>query len=144
LAAYLATTGKSNIVLLVFVCFKIRAANLDSASLLLVMAEYKYLLRTLLCLNIPIISFLSALNTQIAIAQGELVSKEDKLETSKENLDKARINNGVEIINNESYVENLLQAHNSVTIAENDLKKHQAKIEFLQVTLKGLSEEVEA
>ena len=83
----------------------------------------------------------SALASQIPALKGDLVTLEDKVEEAKEKLEKARLNNGNLISRRESYVEGLLIAKNAVTIAEETLADHKAKIAFLEEELKNLSKE---
>lgn len=86
----------------------------------------------------------SALKTHISILKGDLVSKEDAVSTAKENQDKALVNNGDPITDRDRYVERLLDAKNTATLAEQALKKHQEKIAFLETQLASLDEEVDA
>ena len=86
----------------------------------------------------------SALSTQISILEGDLVNKEDAVASTKEALEKAVVNGGAAITNRDSYVENLFYSKNRVTEAEEALKKHQAKIEFLKEQQAGLDKDSEA
>lgn len=86
----------------------------------------------------------SALRTHISILKGDVVSKEDAVTTAKENLQKATVNGGFAITDRDSYVSNLFTAKNNVTLAEQDLKKHEEKISFLESQLASLDTEVEA
>lgn len=85
----------------------------------------------------------SALRTQIASLKGDVIAKEDAVTEAKEARDQARINNGQKITNRDYYVEGLLSAKNNVTKAEQALKAHTEKIEFLESELVALSTEVE-
>ena len=85
----------------------------------------------------------SALEVQIAVANGELVNKEQAVETAQEDLQAAIINKGITITDGDSYVQNLLNAQNNLTIKETELKKHIAKTDFLKLTLSSLNEEVD-
>jgi hypothetical protein len=84
----------------------------------------------------------SALSSQIPALEGDLVSLEDKVEAAKENLEKARLNNG-ELLpeKREIYVINLLKAKNAVTMAEEALEEQKDKIAFLKEELANLSKE---
>lgn len=86
----------------------------------------------------------SALKTQIASLKGDTISFEDAVTDAKEAQSKARVNKGVQISNRTSYVQNLLEAKNTVTQAEEALEIHLAKISFLESELQLLNEEVEA
>jgi hypothetical protein len=86
----------------------------------------------------------SALKTQIASLKGDTISFEDAVTDAKESQAKARVNNGNEISNRAAYVQNLLEAKNRVTQAEEALETHLAKITFLEGELTLLNEEVEA
>ena len=85
----------------------------------------------------------SALNTQIAIMTGDLVTKEEELEIAKERLQKAILNNGrsLESHDRTSYVRNLVSAHNSVKEAEESLDTHIETLKFLRNQLSTLEAE---
>ena len=84
----------------------------------------------------------SALNTHIAIFNGELVGKEDAVSDAEDNLAKAKVNYGKKIDNRDAYVRQLLDARNDLVDAEEALELHQAKLAFLQSTMESLNEEV--
>lgn len=84
----------------------------------------------------------SALNTQTAILTGDSVRKEDAVAEAQEKLENARVNNGNIISNRETYVQNLLDAKNALTEAEEALDKHEAKLEFLKEELTNLESDV--
>lgn len=86
----------------------------------------------------------SALKSQIASLNGDTITFEDAVTTAKEKEELATVNNGNLITSRESYVQNLLNAKNNVTLAEEALKAHKAKIDFLEGKLKQLSTEVDA
>lgn len=86
----------------------------------------------------------SALQSQIASLTGDTITLEDRLSSAKEAQDLARVNGGSTISSRESYVRNLLDAKNNVTLAEEALKAHKEKIAFLKEELEALSQEVEA
>lgn len=86
----------------------------------------------------------SALKTQISNLTGDIINYEDALEAAKEAQASARVNDGKIISDRETYVENLLEAKNDVTEAEEALETHRAKIAFLQGELEALSSEVDA
>ena len=85
----------------------------------------------------------SALQTQIAILTGGTIKKEDAVTSAQEQLDSSRINGAKTITDPDQYVENLLRAKNNLTNAEQDLKKHKEKLDFLKGELAALSAEVE-
>ena len=80
----------------------------------------------------------SGLSTQISVLTGDSVGKEDAVTDAKEKLALARVNNGNLITNREYYVQNLLDAKNNLTKAEEELAKHNAKLEFLKGELTNL------
>ncbi len=86
----------------------------------------------------------SALKTHISILKGDVVAKEDAVTAAQENLATAVVNNGIAIGDRDSYVEGLFYAKNKLTSAEQDFKKHEEKIAFLQSQLEALDAEVEA
>ena len=74
----------------------------------------------------------SALKVQIANLEGDLINKEDQVTQAKEILAKARANNGKEIIDRRDYVQNLLNAQESLIDAIYRLEEHKNTIEFLK------------
>lgn len=85
----------------------------------------------------------SALKSAIPSSEGDTIRYEDELETAKENLKKARVNNGNDIINPGAYVTGILQATQAVEEAEENLQLHLKKVKILNEELAMLSEEVE-
>lgn len=85
----------------------------------------------------------SALKTQIATLTGDTITFEDRVEAAKEGQANARINGGNPITDRELYVENLLEAKNEVTEAEEALALHKEKIAFLQGELDSLGKDEE-
>lgn len=86
----------------------------------------------------------SALKTQIASLEGDIIKFEDSVTDAKEAQESARINGGKPITDRNYYVETLLDSKNTVTRTEKALKDHTAKIDFLKSELKALETEVEA
>jgi len=74
----------------------------------------------------------SAFKTQIASLTGDTISHEDRVEEAKEALRLARLNNGKLIQDRTTYIENLLEAQNSLNEAEESLANHNATLEFLK------------
>ncbi len=77
----------------------------------------------------------SAFKVQIAALEGGLIRKEDQLENAKENLEKARLNFGVELndaAQNGGYCEKLISCQNVIEQAEKDLVAHKKTIAFLE------------
>lgn len=85
----------------------------------------------------------SALQTQIASLTGDIIGLEDAVTTAKEEQALTRVNKGQSITNRDNYVRNLLDAKNKVTLAEDALKNHKEKIEFLKNELSSLNTEVD-
>lgn len=83
----------------------------------------------------------SALKTQINSLEGDSIVFEDAVTEAKEKLALARLNNGKTIADRNQYVQNLLNAKNAVTEAEEALENHKVKIEFLKEEQKNLSAE---
>jgi hypothetical protein len=86
----------------------------------------------------------SALKSQIPSLEGDLIGLEDALETAKEKLALAKINNGKSIEDRSTYIYNLLQSQNNGTSTEEALELHKKKIAFLKGILTSLDEEVDA
>lgn len=82
----------------------------------------------------------AALKVAIAGAEGDLISKEEDVESAKEKLRLARANNGKEITDRNRYVLGLVEAQNNLTEAEDRLEAHRKTIVFL----KGQYEELKA
>lgn len=85
----------------------------------------------------------SALGSQILSLEGDTINKEDAVTEAKERLQSARINNGDVISDRNGYVQNLLDAKNRLTSAEEALENHKTKIQFLKEELENLQKEVE-
>lgn len=86
----------------------------------------------------------SALNSQIAVLEGESVDRESAIDTAKENLSDALVNKGYPISDRNQYVRNLLDLKNKLTEAEEAKEKHDAKLDFLKNCLVDLDKEVSA
>jgi len=86
----------------------------------------------------------SALNTQIAVMTGDLVSKEEAVSDAQEAFGKAVINNGRELSSGDrtGYVRNLISAKNSVSNAQGELDEHKETLQFLKDQLASLESEV--
>lgn len=82
----------------------------------------------------------SALEVQIAALNGDTVQLEDNVETTKENLLNAKVNDGKAISDRTQYVQNLIESQNELTTAESSLKKHKEKLKFL----KGILDELKS
>ena len=76
----------------------------------------------------------SAFKVQLAAMEGNLISKEDKVENAKEILKKALYNNGILIADDKGdvYVQNQIDAQNRVEQAEKELAAHKKTIAFLE------------
>ena len=76
----------------------------------------------------------SAFKVQLAALEGNLISKEDKVENAKEVLKKALYNNGVLIGDNrgDEYIQNLINAQNKIENAEKELEAHKKTMAFLE------------
>ena len=85
----------------------------------------------------------SAFKVQLAVMEGNLVSKEDKVDNAKEVLKKALYNNGVLIQDNkgDDYIQNLIYAQDTVEKCERELAAHKKTIAFLEEQYKQLSAE---
>ncbi len=77
----------------------------------------------------------SALTSHISSYQGDTIDYEDAITAAKENLELARINNGVAITDRGNYITQLLLAKDTVTDAEERLEDHINVIKFLQAEL---------
>lgn len=82
----------------------------------------------------------AALRSHVASYEGDTIDKEEAIRTAKDNLEKARLNNGVVIENRSRYITTLLKSKQDVVTAEKALKVHQAKIKFLKEELAKLTE----
>ena len=82
----------------------------------------------------------SAFKVQLAAMEGNLISKEDKVENAKEILKKALYNNGVLIADDRGgdYIQNLIYAQNSLEQAEKELAAHKKTIAFLEEEYEAL------
>lgn len=74
----------------------------------------------------------SAFKVQIAALSGDLIRKEDSVLQAEEKLAKALVNNGNEINDRDQYIENLIQAKESLKQAEKQLAAHKETIAFLE------------
>lgn len=80
----------------------------------------------------------SALKAAIAVAKGDTLSFEDKVESAKEKLALARINRGNLITDRNTYVMALLEAKNALINAEDNLEAHLHQVAFLEEQLATL------
>ena len=83
----------------------------------------------------------SALKVQIAAREGDTISLEDEVARRKEALTAARINNGRKINDREGYIDNLINAKNELTEAEEELADHLAELNFLKDEYSALKSE---
>jgi len=74
----------------------------------------------------------SALKVQIAAREGDTISLEDEVARKKEALETARINNGRKVANREDYIDELINAKNNLTEAEEELNDHLSELNFLK------------
>ena len=74
----------------------------------------------------------SAIRTQIAVKEGGQISLEDAVSRAEEALSSVIVNNGVEISQPETYVENIVIAQNALTEAQENLESHKETLEFLR------------
>lgn len=76
----------------------------------------------------------SAFKVQLAALEGNLISKEDKVENAKETLKKALYNDGVLILDGggEQYIQKQINAQNALEAAEKELAAHKKTITFLE------------
>jgi hypothetical protein len=76
----------------------------------------------------------SAFKVQLAAMEGNLISKEDKVETAKEVLKKALYNNGILIKDEEGniFIQQIINCQNNVEQAEKELSAHKKTIAFLE------------
>jgi hypothetical protein len=84
----------------------------------------------------------SALKSAIPSAEGDSIQFEDAVDSAKENLNKALINNGEDITDSKRYVENILRATEALEEAKENVELHKKKLSILNDALKALSEEV--
>ena len=80
----------------------------------------------------------SGLTMHIASLKGDLIRKEDTVTDAEEALNEARINGGKKIIDRNVYVNNLINAKDSLTHAEKQLKAHKDTIVFLETEYTNL------
>lgn len=74
----------------------------------------------------------SALKSQISSLEGDTINFEDKVTEAEEALAMARLNNGVKITDRDQYVQNLVNAKNRLSDAQDDLQEHVDLINFLK------------
>lgn len=86
----------------------------------------------------------SALNSQIYSLKGDTTDFKMKVTDAQTKLDLVTVNYGKKITDRPSYVRAMLDAQNELTLAEESLKKHEAKVAFLEGRLKYINTEVEA
>ena len=82
----------------------------------------------------------SALKSQIASLNGDIITLEDNVSDAKENLNLALANYGKNIADRNVYVRSLLEAENKITLAEDALELHKAKIVVLEKHLANLDQ----
>ena len=78
---------------------------------------------------------IAALNTAFHNANGDLVDKEQRVQDAEDYVVKCRLNHGVEIINREHYVSNLIAATEKVKDAQEALEAHQLLISTLKAEI---------
>jgi hypothetical protein len=83
----------------------------------------------------------SALKVQIASLSGDLIRKEDSVETANDNLVKTRANFGRSIEDRDQYVVNLINAKEACIKAQKELDAHKATIAFLEEEYANLKAE---
>jgi superfamily I DNA and RNA helicase len=86
----------------------------------------------------------SALNTQIAIMTGDLVTKEDAVKDAQEAFEKTRLNYGRELKpgDRQNYVTSLVNAKNALQKAADELDSHVETLKFLRNELASLEAEI--
>ncbi len=80
----------------------------------------------------------SALKTHISSVEGDSIGLEDAVESAKENLESAKVNNGYNIPDRDLYVQSLINAKNELTQAEDLLDMHKETLKFLKDTYVSL------
>jgi len=75
------------------------------------------------------------LSAQIAAKVAATLSLEDTVETLKLRLTEARLNSGQLIIDNNKYVQKLLDTQYELKVAENSLEEHLSDVTFLEEQL---------
>lgn len=83
----------------------------------------------------------ASLKSQISQQEGDLITLEDAVEAAKENIAKARVNNGKIIEDGNIYVETLIGAQNELIDAQEELEAAKKQIAFLQSELDNISKE---
>jgi hypothetical protein len=81
----------------------------------------------------------AALQTQIAVMNGETVTKEVEVSEAKAAVESALINNGKDISDRESYLLNLVAANNKLKAAEKALNEHKTALGFFTNKLQEIS-----
>jgi len=74
---------------------------------------------------------IAAIRAQIAAKEAKTLELEDAVDFAKDALVSARMNGGVVIENNSTYIQLLMRANVSLQEAEEALADHKADIEFL-------------
>lgn len=85
-----------------------------------------------------------ALSAHIFVLKGDLITAEQLLEDAKEDLYKARHNNGKNITDRDDYVQNLISAKNNVDLQQEKCDEIKLTLEFLEEELKTINEEVDS
>jgi hypothetical protein len=78
----------------------------------------------------------AVLTAQIAVKVCRTLSLEG-IEDAEDNLNKARVNNGTLIVNDDQYIQKLLDAKFKFDQAASDLSDHKQDIEFLKKELEN-------
>lgn len=86
----------------------------------------------------------AAFEAETAKLKGDTVDLEQSLQDARETLTSKRLNEGVLIKDRSAYLYALLNAQNGVTIAEEKLTMHQAKVDFFKEQSILLNAEEEA
>jgi hypothetical protein len=79
----------------------------------------------------------AVLTAQIAVKVCRTLSLEGIEDLAEDNLNKARVNNGTLIVNDDQYIQKLLDAKFKFDQAASDLSDHKQDIEFLKKELEN-------
>ncbi len=86
----------------------------------------------------------SALSSQIPSLKGDTVDLKMRVTDAETRLHLATVNSGKRISDRPAYVKGMLDAQNELTLAQDALKKHEAKITFLEERLAYINKEVDS